>query len=60
MIHGVPSSHASAMAKLCAILAPGLHTIYWLEATNGSGTVTFLGTQFSGFSIPGMTAIIPG
>jgi hypothetical protein len=36
----------------------GLHAIYWIETTSGSGSVTFYGNPIAGQSQAGLTGIV--
>jgi hypothetical protein len=45
-------------ARYSGFLTIGCHEINWIEATSGTGTVTFYGSQFSGASQSGMTGQI--
>ena len=51
---------APARASLRSILTPGSHSIYWLEATKGSGNVTFHGVPIAAQSQSGLTGQVMG
>jgi hypothetical protein len=60
LIHGggIASARQIAMARLHTVLVAGSHSIYWIETTNGSGTVTFVGGSFSGQGLGGMVGAV--
>jgi hypothetical protein len=48
IIGGGSAQRTPLRAVYNAVLAIGLHAIYWLETTNGSGAVTFFGNPVAG------------
>jgi len=57
---GGTANRLTARAQLCSVLAAGCHDIYWLEAINGTGTVTFYGSPIADQSQAGLTGVVMG